>query len=86
MNCKICGEKLTVMGGYDGMVSMTAVGYCSPEGHNYDDNCVKRGYTCKNGHDITISKRRRCPNPDCDWVGNETCFCHPDKKVDEWPL
>jgi len=86
MNCKICGEKLEIAPGWDGMVRKTAVGYFSPPGHDHDDNCVKRDYVCKNGHHITISKRNKCPNPDCDWVGDDKCFCHPDKKVDDWPV
>jgi len=81
MICEICGEEMY----WDTHEEQTCVGYYSPPGHDHDDNCRKRKYVCKNGHIKIVSKRNRCPNPDCDWVGQETCFCHPGKKVDEWP-
>jgi hypothetical protein len=82
MRCIICGAKLTAC--EDGTLS-TLLGYHSPPGHNHDDNCLRKVYFCENGHSQIISKRRRCPNPECDWVGKENCFCHDGKKVDEWP-
>jgi len=82
MRCTICGAKLIAC--EDGTVS-TLVGYYSPPDHDHDDNCLKRVYFCENNHAQIIAKRRRCPNPDCNWVGKEDCFCHDGKKVDEWP-
>lgn len=61
----------------------TLVGYYSPVGHSHDDNCLKRYYVCKNGHEISIAKIRKCPT--CDWIGKKECFCHYGKKVEEWP-
>jgi hypothetical protein len=63
----------------------TCVGYMSPPGHNHDDNCVTRQYDCSCGNKVIVSKRNRCSNPDCDWVGKDECFCHEGKKVEEWP-
>ena len=80
MNCH-CGEPLKFLREFGTLT--TYVAYYSPPGHNHDDNCLTRFYQCKNGHTTIVSKRRRCPI--CDWVGKETCFCHPGKKVDEWP-
>jgi len=82
MKCIKCGEEL--IGCEDASVS-TLLGYSSPPGHDHDDNCVRKIYWCKNGHDQAVSIRRRCLNPKCDWVGKDECFCHPGKKVDEWP-
>lgn len=79
--CPECGEKM----GYFGE-SQTLVGYFSPPGHNHDDNCQNRTYGCNNGHKITLSKRRKCSDSECDWTGKDECFCHPGKKVDEWPI
>jgi len=80
MKCPECGEKMD----YDGEWE-TMVGFYSPPNHDHNDNCLIRVYRCKNGHTIKLSKRRRCPNPDCDWIGKDECFCHPGKKLDEWP-
>lgn len=82
MDCPRCGEKLfySNYGTFE-----TLVGYSSPLGHDHDDNCLTRIYYCKSGHSIKLSKRRKCPHPDCDWIGKATCFCHPGKKIDEWP-
>ena len=82
MKCIECDEELIAT---DGCEFMTLLGYPSPPGHNHDDNCRKRVYWCKNGHKQLISKRNKCPNPDCDWVGKDECFCHPGKKLEEWP-
>jgi hypothetical protein len=80
MTCKTCGEPIAQLGVGE---STTLVGFSSPPGHNHDDNCVKRVYSCANGHRVVLSRRRRCPV--CDWVGNAECFCHDGPKVDEWP-
>jgi hypothetical protein len=80
MKCKECDQELK----YDYEMS-TCVGYSSPPGHNHDNNCLKRYYYCDQGHKYTVSKRRKCPNPTCSWAGKETCWCHPDPKVDKWP-
>lgn len=63
----------------------TCVGSFSPPGHDHDDNCRSREYTCDDGHKSYFHRRNRCPNEDCDWVGKAECFCHPGPKVDEWP-
>ena len=83
MDCPECGEKLS-HSNEEGTWE-TLVGFMSPPGHDHNDNCLTRIYRCKNWHSITLSKRRRCSNPDCDWVGKDECFCHTGKKVDEWP-
>ena len=61
----------------------TCVGYFSPEGHDHDDNCVSRRYVCYAGHIKMVSKRNTCSV--CNWKGKESCFCHPEGKVDKWP-
>ena len=63
----------------------TCVGYFSPPGHDHDDNCRKRQYTCPNGHKNTFSIRRKCPAEGCGWRGKEDCFCCKNPKVDCWP-
>jgi hypothetical protein len=83
MHCSTCGKPLDHVRG--GGTEMTCVGFFSPPGHDHDDNCLKRVYVCADGHRTVVSKRRRCPAPGCDWKGKETCFCHPNPKVDEWP-
>ena len=80
--CKDCGEQMTFVEGWDGTWE-TCVPYHSPVGHFHDDNCHTRTYRCKNKHKALVSIRRRCPS--CNWVGKESCGCHPDRKVDEWP-
>lgn len=81
MNCAECGEPLVQLGTGE---FQTLVGYSSPAGHNHDDNCKTRVYSCENGHRRVVSLRRRCPV--CDWVGKATCGCHnPPEKVDAWP-
>jgi hypothetical protein len=65
--------------------SSTLVAYMSPPGHDHDDNCISRTYYCEQGHVNILTIQRRCPNPSCDWVGKEKCFCHLDRKVKEWP-
>ena len=82
MKCEKCGEELFRTNAL-GVTFSTCVGYFYPEGHNHDDNCRIRTYTCKNNHVIRLSKRNRCPS--CSWVGKEECFCHEGSKLDEWP-
>ena len=78
-NCPKCDGKMESEG-----TSTTYVGYCSPPGHNHDDNCRKRLYVCSEcGEKMVISKRNRCPK--CDWVGIKDCLCHSGEKVDDWP-
>ncbi len=67
-------------------VIQTLVYYPSPVGHNHDDDCKSVYYTCSEGHETKVAIRSRCNNPDCTWVGRETCFCHPGKKLDELPV
>lgn len=82
MDCKKCGYPMRSLGA--GM--MTCVGYFSPPGHDHDDNCITRGYVCdKCGEYQTVSILRKCPHPECDWVGKRECFCHEGPKVEEWP-
>jgi len=81
LKCANCGEEMTSSGGG----SSTYVGYISPPGHDHDDNCVVRRYRCANGHEVKISKQNRCSAKGCEWIGASECFCHPDKKVKEWP-
>ena len=81
--CPKCGSTL----GFDrdgARESSTLMGYSSPPGHNHDDNCRKRRYTCKGcGKSVILSKRNTCHA--CDWKGKKTCFCHEGQKVDQWP-
>lgn len=79
LTCEVCGEPMN----HRTFTYETLVGYISPPGHNHDDNCKSREYRCKNNHTKRISRRNKCPA--CDWVGREDCFCHKDKKIDEWP-
>ena len=76
--CPECGDKMV-----GGGTRSALVGYISPVGHNHDDNCVSRTYTCKNNHSITVSKINKCPA--CDWVGKARCSCCPGVKLEEWP-
>lgn len=78
MKCAKCGGDMMLHG-----ESETLVAYISPLGHNHDDNCVSQKYLCECGHAETVSIRNRCNA--CNWVGQSECFCHPGKKVDEWP-
>ncbi len=81
MKCRICGENA----GDLGYSSSTLVGYMSPPGHDHDDNCVSKTYKCPNGHHNAVSLRNYCSDPECDWMGKDSCFCHDGPKVDEWP-
>jgi hypothetical protein len=78
----VCNECQSLMTPFGGVMS-TLAGYISPPGHNHNDNCQTRHYICPNGHTRKISKRNKCPS--CEWVGNDSCFCHDGLKVDEWP-
>jgi len=80
INCPTCGKPML----YCSFTVQSLVGFYSPPGHDHDDNCLVRTYYCEDNHAYRVSKRRRCPV--CDWVGKESCSCHPDKKVDEWPV
>ena len=82
MKCVECGEELVAC---EQGSCRTLLGYSSPPGHDHGDNCLQKVYWCKNDHEQLVSKRNRCSNPDCDWIGKDECFCHPGKKVDEWP-
>jgi hypothetical protein len=80
MKCPNCGKETQHSGTYE-----TMVGYHSEPGHDHDDNCLKRHYSCVCGHQWTESLRRKCPNPECDWKGKESCWCHGNTlKVDKW--
>lgn len=76
-----CGARFASWNGE----STTLVGYGSPPGHRHDDNCLKRGYVCENGHMTILSVVRRCSRQDCEWRGKAACFCCPNGKVDKWP-
>jgi hypothetical protein len=77
--CDKCGELMSPQGG----IGETLVAYRSPPGHDHNDNCLSQKYTCQQGHERIISRRRRCPV--CDWTGRDVCFCHDSTKVDNWP-
>jgi hypothetical protein len=81
VKCNQCGGPFIHRGG----TVETLVGFLSPPGHDHDDNCKSRAYYCAEGHMAGVFKRNACPNPDCDWKGKEECWCHPGKKVEEWP-
>lgn len=80
LTCKECDDQMSLKEEWE-----TIVGFEKIPGHDHNDNCTIRIYTCKNGHEIKLSIRKRCPNPDCDWIGKDSCFCHSGKKVDGWP-
>ncbi len=63
--------------------STTLVGYYSEDGHDHDDNCLKRVYICADEHRTLVSLQRSCDA--CDWKGKERCFCHEGDKVTMWP-
>lgn len=80
-NCPECNGKMGCYG-----TSTTLLGGTGPEGHSHDPNCHKRDYFCTEcDHRMVISKQVRCDFPGCNWVGEDECFCHPGKKVIEWP-
>lgn len=80
MNCPQCGAPF-VSHSY---TCSTLVGFIiTDEGHEHDDNCLKRIYVCAYGHSTELSLRRTCPN--CDWKGCKTCSCHKGEKIDKWP-
>lgn len=63
--CPTCG--MAFVRYLDG--GQTCVGFYSPEGHDHDDNCIKRYYVCPQGHETKFSLRRSCPA--CDWKGQD---------------
>ncbi len=80
MNCPNCGAPFV----HHSSTYSTLVGFIvTNEGHEHDDNCLKRTYYCANGHKIELSLRRSCPN--CDWKGKKVCSCHDGEKIDKWP-
>jgi hypothetical protein len=79
--CPDCGGQYVSESG----TVTTLVASSSPPGHNHDDNCLKRIYTCQNGHRKLLSIRRRCNRSDCDWVGKDDCFC-TGPKINRWPV
>lgn len=80
-NCPKCNGKMVSTS-----TMQTLVGYFSPPGHNHDDNCRKRSYICQDcSSSMVVSKQNKCSNPNCDWIGKDECWCHPEKKVKEWP-
>lgn len=79
--CEVCEEQ---MFSHNSGFFQTYVGYISPPGHNHDDNCQERGYSCENGHTRMVSVIRKCPL--CDWRGKTECnTCRSGKKFEEWP-
>lgn len=76
--CPECGQPMK-----HGGTCETLVGYFSPRGHNHDDNCRSRIYTCPAGHWHRITAQNKCPA--CDWRGKLTCFCHGGEKAPCWP-
>ena len=93
MLCKECNKPLIAvevsrnLNGHEFPLEMsTLVGYVSPPNHNHDDNCRSRVYRCEDGHSTALSRINRCTNPNCDWTGKISCWCHEDPKIKEWPL
>lgn len=80
--CVECGDTHLIQVGSE---TSTLVGYVSSNGHNHDDNCRIRQYRCSNGHINNYSVRQKCGRAGCDWRGKDSCFCHPGKKLEEWP-
>jgi hypothetical protein len=68
--CETCNEPLKEI---PDTTWSTLVGYRSPPGHNHNDNCITTKYTCKNGHEVKLSRINTCPA--CDWTGMDECFC-----------
>ena len=52
--------------------------------HQHNDNCLKREYTCINGHEWDESIIRTCNVSGCNWTGKTECGCHKGKKVQCW--
>lgn len=79
-----CGAALTHL---SAAVEETTMGYlpgfASTCRRVHDDNCMRRGARCGNGHWSTVALRRRCDH--CGWKGKEFCECHDGAKLDEWP-
>lgn len=86
VRCKECGEEVLIYKkDNEWGPAETTVGYISPPGHDHNNNCLIMVGRCLNDHLQEVSIRRKCSNPNCNWVGKEKCFCHPGKKVDKWP-
>lgn len=85
MKCKTCGGPITH---HVGDLS-TLVGFIKHPNEDprcdHDDNCVLRIFRCDKEHNNDVHIRRICPNPDCDWKGKETCFCHEGAKIEDYP-
>ena len=84
-NCPTCGDKAIARYG----ILETLIGYhqfTDDDGnvHKHNDNCLKQNYECPRGHIWKLSEQRKCDVEGCDWVGIDTCFCHPGKKIDSF--
>lgn len=79
MRCPTCDAVFVWASGE----TTTLVWFYSPPGHNHDDNCRNRVYECANGHRTRLSVQNKCAK--CDWRGRTECFCHPGKKLFDWP-
>ena len=83
MLCHKCDRQFVKGDKYE--ESTTLVGYTSPEGHDHDDNCIIRTYTCPCGYHTQESVRRYCQI--CDWKGKDHCnVCGTIEKVDQWAI
>lgn len=78
--CPKCSDIMTYGG-----TSSTYVGYLSPRGHNHDDNCLSRRYSCACGNQVKVSKQNKCDADGCDWVGKSECGCCGGIKLTDWP-
>lgn len=81
MNCPECDGKIMQQVGIGEFTTLLGFGN-GPCGRQHDDNCRKREYQCENGYRFVLSRINSCS---CGWSGRESCFCHPGKKVTEWP-
>lgn len=77
MKCRECvkeGQRSTL---YSMGASKTLLGWKGPhwdeEGkqHSHDPNRVTEGFKCSRGHQYSVVRKVRCPNPDCDYGGSE---------------
>ena len=85
INCPTCKEPAIARYG----VMETLLGYSrfvddKGKEHHHDDNCLKQNFSCSNDHVWKLSERRRCNVDGCNWVGKDSCFCHPGKKIDSF--
>jgi len=79
MKCNTCDAPFVSFGSR----GVTLVAFGSPPGHDHDDNCDTRVYTCAEGHISHLSIIPSCSHPECDWRGKDECFC--SVRIDEWP-